>query len=189
MSCRVFSVLFSVLRPRDRCALCWLPSDRCACAQCTHAADILQREGRLPHTIVVYMHHKEYAKSSNTPCLLQWLGPAAHILVHGVEEHEKRLDALIARSGSRALVLFPGESSVDVSDVLARDEGARAGEDGQVGPAVDGWTVVVVDGSWRQARKMERRPCMSCLSHRCSVSLENKNSLSLNPRYHETCLS
>ena len=103
------------------------------------------------------MHHKEYAKSSNTPCLLQWLGPAAHILVHGVEEHEKRLDALIARSGSRALVLFPGESSVDVSDVLARDEGARAGEDGQVGPAVDGWTVVVVDGSWRQARKMERR--------------------------------
>jgi hypothetical protein len=49
---------------RKQCTQCWLPTDLCAC-------DGEAAEGTFPHTVIVYLHVKEFTKSSNTGCLLQ----------------------------------------------------------------------------------------------------------------------
>lgn len=47
-----------------QCPACWLPTDTCVCDGDGPVLDF-------PHTVVLYMHLKEYTKTSNTGCLLQ----------------------------------------------------------------------------------------------------------------------
>ena len=51
---------------RKQCAQCWLPKDMCACDGETAGGN-----SGFPHTVIVYLHLKEFSKSSNTGCLLQ----------------------------------------------------------------------------------------------------------------------
>lgn len=49
---------------RKQCANCWLLKDDCVC-------DGESPWHNFPYSLIVYMHLKEYTKSSNTGCLLQ----------------------------------------------------------------------------------------------------------------------
>lgn len=49
---------------RKQCTNCWLLQDDCVC-------DGESPGHNFPHNLIVYMHLKEYTKSSNTGCLLQ----------------------------------------------------------------------------------------------------------------------
>jgi len=92
----------------SKCAGCWMPNGMCVCDPSVGAEGVGARG--FEHTCIVYMHLKEFTKTSNTGCLLQALGDArTHILVQGVEEHEALLDRLLAASGNRSLLLFPGK--------------------------------------------------------------------------------
>ena len=87
----------------SKCAGCWMPNGMCVCDASVSAEGV-----EFGHTCIVYMHLKEFTKTSNTGCLLQALGDArTHILVQGVAEHEAMLDRLLAASGNRSLLLFP----------------------------------------------------------------------------------
>jgi len=92
---------------RKQCGRCWMPTGMCVC-DAPGGADWPEARG-FEHTCIVYLHLKEFTKTSNTGCLLQALGEdRTHILVSGVDAHEARLDQLLAESGSRVLLLFPG---------------------------------------------------------------------------------
>lgn len=92
----------------SKCAGCWMPNGMCVCDASVGDEGVGARG--FEHTCIVYMHLKEFTKTSNTGCLLQALGDArTYILVQGVEEHEALLDRLLAASGNRSLLLFPSK--------------------------------------------------------------------------------
>ena len=98
-----------------------------------------------PLRFVVWMHHKERRRASNTGKLLKLLLPdVTDILIHGVAEDDRRLEEIIQNSGGHAFVVYPSDDAVPVSAALA-----KTGSD--VAPVA-----VLIDGTWNQAQRMHK---------------------------------
>ena len=129
----------STLEGLDRCAGCGLPPELCACAELPKL--------ELPFDLVLVRHVVERARGSNTGRLLKALAPQSVSLIdHGVPDdaiRETRLSDEIAQR--KAHVLYPRDEHVlEARDLLPDEQGRRA-------------VLVLLDGSWRQARRMSRR--------------------------------
>jgi DTW domain-containing protein YfiP len=101
--------------------------------------------------VVLFIHRFEYRKPTNTGLLAASCLAGSEVHVRGGESDARA--QFVCPEGSRALVLFPYEDATP----LARLEPSEA-------PV----TLVVPDGSWRQAFKMYKRvpglaglPCVS----------------------------
>ncbi len=93
--------------------------------------------------LVLVMHRREHGKTTATgPLALQVL-PNSELRIHG--HRDRPLDfSDLAFSDRRTLVLYPGDDAPELSaSFLDRDDRPV--------------TLVVPDGSWRQASKMGRR--------------------------------
>lgn len=114
---------------RPRCDRCKRPLAHCLCAHITVV---------LPQTrVLILQHHEEQRHALNTGRL------AALSLVHAqllVGEKFPQLDALIS-AHSRVFLLFPGEN--------AQAPAPLADAPDQAAPLL-----IVLDGTWRKARKM-----------------------------------
>ncbi|MEW5848234.1 MAG: tRNA-uridine aminocarboxypropyltransferase [Myxococcota bacterium] len=124
-------------RERNRCEACQLHPTLCLCAEIR----VLPVRTR----VVVLMHQREIFKSSGTGRLAARALQDGAVLVRG--ERDSRLDGSdVLHPQRQALVLYPDENAA----VLTPEYVARDGR-----PV----TLVVPDGTWRQARKvMWREP-------------------------------
>ncbi|MCU0662983.1 MAG: DTW domain-containing protein [Myxococcota bacterium] len=107
----------------------------CICAACPHYV--------LSTRLVLVMHHREYTKTTGTGALALLALPNSELRLHGVEDQALDLSDLDDPE-RRLLLLFPG------GDARLLDRGWLAQDSRPV-------TLVVPDGSWRQAAKMGRR--------------------------------
>ena len=133
---------------------------------------------------LVYMHRNDYLCGGNSGKLLQMLFPeSTSIFVADYRPDEERLAAAIeeveaeqAEGGGRICVLFPGTSAVTLEE-WSRGWRRRSGGmiNGHTNPAPDTATahggaggalplplptclsVVLIDGTWRQARRLAKR--------------------------------
>jgi DTW domain-containing protein YfiP len=121
--------------PGVRCATCWMTKTTgCFC-------DAFPAGAAAPHSLLLYCASKELAAhaSSNTGKLvLMWGGT---LIVEGVEEDEAIFDVWL-RDAVNPVVLFPSAEAMPASPALVSD-----------GPL----SVVVIDASWRGARRMNDR--------------------------------
>ena len=123
-------------RNTDRCPRCRLPVGLCVCAETPHLS--------LRTRVVVVMHWCETGKPTATgPLALTCLANGA-LAEHGRPGTLLDLRALAADPERRALLLFP---SADAEPLTAQ---LVAADDRPV-------TLVVPDGSWRQAARMAAR--------------------------------
>ena len=140
--------------PGQRCSTCWMTrSSGCFCAG-------FDARAAAPHSLLLYCASKELAShaSSNTGKLvLMWGGT---LIVEGVDEDEERLDAWL-RDAANPVVLFPSGEAVPASPALASD-----------GPL----SIVVIDASWRGARRMNERidtavprACLADVNRACAL--------------------
>ena len=130
-----------------RCRVCWMLGRLCVCPLIPSPP--LATRTRL----VLVMHRVEAAKSSNTGRLATACLANSEILVRG---HIGRpSEPLVASEATQPLVLFPFEDAKPLADVA---------------PTLDGRPVVLIvpDGTWRQASKVQKRvpglrdvPCVS----------------------------
>ncbi len=126
-----------------RCARCRLHAGLCVC-------ELLPRiETRT--RLVLVMHRDERRKTTNTGQLAAACLARSEVLVHG--QLDAPLDPLVWPPTTRPLYLFPHEDALPLTSFL--DDG----------PPV---TLVVPDGTWRQASKVRKRvagvadiPCVS----------------------------
>lgn len=100
----------------------------------------------LGHRLIVYQHPVECWRASNTALLITELYPSARILVRGDPQGEALLDRLLQEPGCRPYVVFPEPGAQEAGEL------ARAGW-----PAGELPLFIMIDGSWRQARRMRRR--------------------------------
>jgi DTW domain-containing protein YfiP len=105
---------------------------------------IVPRE--LAHRVIVYQHPVEVWRASNTALLITMLYPSARIIIRGDPEGEALLDLLLAEPGCKPYVVFPEPGATEAGDL------ARTGWAPGERPLF-----IMIDGSWRQARRMRRR--------------------------------
>jgi len=98
---------------------------------------------------VVWMHRLERMRASNTGKLLEHVLPGSQVLLHDRPSDIERLRDLLEEAEGRALVLFPSKDAVPASEARAALPGLRGGD---LPPLV----VVLVDGTWHQAKRMHR---------------------------------
>jgi DTW domain-containing protein len=118
-----------------RCARCKLHPALCLCA---HLSPMTLRT-----RVEVVIHQRETVRSSNTAQLVPLTLTECGLWVHGLPFAPLDLSPLHDPSRA-AFVLFPSPDSLTLEDA-ARVAGERP------------LSLVVVDGSWRQARRMLRR--------------------------------
>ncbi|QSV46757.1 tRNA-uridine aminocarboxypropyltransferase [Geobacter benzoatilyticus] len=119
----------------ERCERCRMHLERCVCPAIPRY-DLATR-------VVLVMHHREYPKPTATgPLALEAL-PNSELRIHG--ERDSLLDLSdLAVPERRTLLLYPGDDvPVLTRELVERDPRPV--------------TLVVPDGTWRQASRMGRR--------------------------------
>ncbi|RII25919.1 MAG: DTW domain-containing protein [Geobacter sp.] len=119
----------------ERCSRCRMLNDLCVCPSIPRYD--------LPTRIVLVMHHREWIKTTATgPLALEAL-PNSELRIHGYPDRPLDFSDLDIPE-RRTLLLFPGEDVPVLSRrLLDRDDRPV--------------TLVVPDGTWRQASRMGRR--------------------------------
>lgn len=163
------------LTPRDYtglCKRCLMREEWCLC----HRIPSVQTEMH----IVIIRHFKEIHKTSNSARLASMALPNSTLIDFGVRGQELDTSAL---EGEGVFLLFP---SIDGEEGIHNFDANEAVENGDAPnhrDAVEGSekapdtpstrpkpkTLVVLDGSWRQARRMSKR--ITALRHLPRVSL------------------
>ena len=121
------------VEPRIDCRRCGRPLIAC---YCKHVAPIPTRT-----RVVVLQHPRERRKAIGTARIAALCLPSSEILVGFDFEHDVRARALLANPDAPAVLLYPGPDARD----LRRD------------PPKGTVTLVVLDGTWNQAKSLLRR--------------------------------
>ena len=137
------------------CRRCWLQQKHCVCDECPSLeAAALPKVNRL----FLLTHHKEIGLVVDTAKLILSSFPSkARLVVGGIgREYQHSMGEMLdAFEGDRALVLFPSDSAVTFREIERHFDGTVKGDTDDSNDA--SWDVVVVDGTWQQARKLYNR--------------------------------
>lgn len=132
-------------RETNNCPNCWLPAEHCICSQCP---PISYKPSKL-NRIFLLMHYKELLMKVDTSKLIWACYPeTCRLVVSGIgSEFQPAMAELQAAIDSKnCLVLFP----TDVARPFSEIEQNLPYEEG-------GLDVIVMDGTWPQARRMHKR--------------------------------
>ncbi len=126
----------------ERCHACRMHTALCICS--------LVPKLELSTQVIVMMHHREWSKPTASARLLALASPRCQIRLRGKKDQPFD-DTGIVCHDRRTLVLYPSDDArVLTPGLLAEDERPI--------------TLVVPDGSWRQAAKAaQREPCLQGL--------------------------
>jgi DTW domain-containing protein YfiP len=140
------------LRKNNDCPTCWLQRGNCFCERCPPV------ESPGPSSLnrlFLLMHHKEIGMAVDTAKLILSSYPnTCRLVVAGIgsEYQESMAEMEAALKQRKCLVLFPDETARTFQDIRNGTLSSQAdGEDGK------GWDVIVIDGTWPQARRMKKR--------------------------------
>ena len=139
------------LRRNDDCPRCWMQRAHCICSQCPPVSKSLAPTlGR----IFLLLHHKEIAMKVDTAKLILAAFPTqSRLVVGGIgsEYQDSMKEMTQAMKNKNCLVLFPDETAQTFSEIVA-DNSDHDDSEGQ-----GTWDVIVIDGTWSQARKLQAR--------------------------------
>lgn len=168
--------LLALARNND-CRRCWLQRAHCVCEQCVSLEEANARPLRdKVHRIFLLMHHKEVCLGVDTAKLILSTFPeSCRLVIGGISsEHQESMKEFEeATKGNNCLVLFPTESARTFHQIH---------HDQEVCPK-DGWDIVVIDGTWAQARKLHSRYIQEGTAH-VELSTESVSRLG---NASETC--
>jgi DTW domain-containing protein YfiP len=151
---RSLDTRLQALTRNNDCRRCWLQQAHCVCNKCKplevvgddDSSVVLPKVKRL----FLLMHHKEIALHVDTAKLILAAFPETCRLVVGgigAEYQDSMREMQEAIEGDSCLVLFPTDDAMTFNAIEQREEEERQ----------DGWDVIVIDGTWAQARKLHSR--------------------------------
>ncbi len=155
--------LDSFARNKD-CRRCWLQKRHCVCGACPpleeDAATTSCRGLENVNRLFLLTHHKEVMMVVDTAKIILSSFPnTTRLVVNGIRSEfqqsmKEMLDAYRdALSGrSKCLILFPTDDAKTYDDIEKEISSSSADV-----PTNNGWDVIVIDGTWQQARKMHAK--------------------------------
>lgn len=141
------------------CRRCWLQKAHCICSDCPP----LEEDNHLSTSplvaasirrIYVLMHHKEICLVHDTAKLIPASFPVScRVVVGGIgptfqSSLQEMLDSL-HREASSCMILFPSDQAQRYADIQHEIE------IGNVSVPENGWNIIVIDGTWDHARRLQ----------------------------------
>jgi len=159
-------------RRNGDCGRCWLQRAHCVCDEIISLehvdakTDTEQDSAARPllrgaiRRIFVLTHHKEICLVVDTAKLIAASLPdTCRIVVGGIgpnfQDSMAEMMHCIQNHPSSCIVLFPSEDAKTYAEI-ANNNNSADGEETDIVPK-EGWNVIVIDGTWEQARKMYQR--------------------------------
>lgn len=131
-------------KTRDRCSGCRMRQTLCVC-------NVLPRF-QLDTRLVVFMHCFEAKTTTNTARLACMALPNSEIRLRGLP-NQRVSDEGLHKPESKSLLLYPSEVAVELTPEFVRELKQPV-------------TLIVPDGSWRQAaRTIKREPALEGVTH------------------------
>ncbi len=133
---------------RKCCPECLYPRHRCVCGR------IRRPPPPTRANLWVFQHFAEFGRANNSGSLLCLIGAAKRVIRGIAEDQDRLLEDLMSRheADGSACVLYPSEDSIPLDQFVR----ARKERIGEVGIQQSPLSVVVLDGTGRQARNLER---------------------------------
>ncbi|MBT6434631.1 MAG: DTW domain-containing protein [Deltaproteobacteria bacterium] len=127
----------------DRCPACRMHVADCLCA--------LIPKLDLETRVIVVMHHREWSKPTATAPLFSLAAPNSEIRLRGRQDQPFSSEGIVTHE-RRTLLLYPSDDAEILTPELVKQDPRPV-------------TLVVPDGSWRQAAKStQREPVLKGLS-------------------------
>ncbi|SEQ32192.1 tRNA-uridine aminocarboxypropyltransferase [Neolewinella agarilytica] len=127
-----------VENPRIKCYQCMRPASSCLCQ---HISPI-----RTKTRFIILMHPKEYKKEKNGTGHMTKLQLENSELIVGVDfTHNKRVNEILNKEGSRSFLLYPGKDSFNLSTRRSPETISFMGNAPHL---------FILDGTWPCARKI-----------------------------------
>ena len=157
----------------DDCPRCWLQQAHCICDECpplqlpklSSQSNAPTNSDTIANTnirrIFLVMHHKEICLAVDTAKLILACFPDhCRLVVAGIDaEHQaslQEMNEVMCTSPQNCLVLFPTDEAQTYSEILLQQPQlleSKSPDSSSAGP----WDLIVMDGTWNQARKMHSR--------------------------------
>jgi len=156
---------------RKRCPTCWLYKSVCLCGKMAELRE--QVHSDLSSEVVVFMHHREYGKASNTGKLASLVAPSkCRTEIYGTRSGNAAIEELCDAKDKQLIVLFPSADSYQLSEFSSN--GISHGNDkfcnsnnGNLNMTESHsvcnmrdnektLVLAVLDSTWSQARSMNR---------------------------------
>jgi DTW domain-containing protein YfiP len=138
------------------CPHCWLKQAVCICNRLQQFSS--------KHRIIILMHHTEFTRASNTAKFAVRLDghKKNKILIQGIPAHDQQLSAIFQQHSEETpvVVLFPDDSAVAAGEFvqryLSKNTETNAKDDNTIRDSIPSLTVIVLDGTYRQAAALRK---------------------------------
>lgn len=151
------------LHKNNDCPTCWLQRAHCVCKQTPPIDHLIPRN---VNRLFMVMHHKEIGLVVDTAkVLLNAMPTKARLIVNGIDqEHQESVRELmdaLEQKERRCIVLFPTDDAVTFEELCHEKniitEQKTTHTTGEFMENDEVFDVIVMDGTWSQARKIHAR--------------------------------
>jgi len=130
-----------------KCQGCWLVTTHCACKELREISSSIS----LQHDVILFLHYREWVKrlASNTARLLP-MCVDADVYIFGDLVSECRMHERINEARRRRrdlLILFPSNDAQTCTEFFSSRQSLQE-------PGLGACTLIIIDGSWKNARTM-----------------------------------
>ena len=167
------------LAASSRCGVCWHDRMYCICSRVQ--AMFATLAFRLDVRFALYLHETEWLCASDDAKLLCCAAPEhTSLFVHGNPGDDAKLAALVQLYAGRSCLLFPDDDAILVEEFLEGFRGCGGGDGGDGGSGGRVTTVhpsvliIVVDATWRRARKMMKHLTCNVIGETPHIKLETE---------------
>lgn len=143
------------------CRKCWTFTPICVC-HLFEERKRSQNKAQLPkgvEKLLIWTHHDEYGRTSNTGSLLPLALEQTGILMKGLPEHDKIMNETLHRKDVTPVVLWPDKKSkresatiTDLRRIIKQTTASPGQNDDHKN--TDRIILIAVEGTWNTARKM-----------------------------------
>ena len=168
-----------ILEESSRCQVCWHDKMYCVCSRIENM--FRGKTFRKDVHFALYLHETEWLCASDDAKLLCCVAPTrTTLLVHGRPGDDAKLAKLAAKHKGASCLLFPDDDAILVSDFLVKLERSKANVPKDVDnnkkdcadaqqPSI---LIIVVDATWRRARKMMKHLSRHVIGNVPHIKLE-----------------
>ena len=145
---------------RERCPKCWFYKSVCLCGKIAKLRQ--QASSDLDTEVVVFMHHREFGKASNTGKLAPLVAPTnCRYEIYGTRRGDIALLELCEAKDKQLVILYPSEDSHQLSQFsrkARRYDGSTIETHNASNMRESQKTLVlaVLDSTWSQANRMNK---------------------------------
>ena len=127
---------------KEKCRRCWFYKSMCICSR---VADLTRGASPISTDIALFMHFKEYGKTTNTGKLVQLIAEdeRCKTYVYGTANADVELINMCRDESKQPVLLYPTADSIPISEFRKKEQQKKL-------------VLCIIDSTWGQSKAMNR---------------------------------